>query len=81
MCLKCLISSLFSRMCRRAVCHFIKKRDYYVQRKGLKTFPNTPNQHRLGVQDCRASNQESSSWSAEAPAMHHRLLSLATTFA
>ena len=33
MCLKCLISSLFSRMCRRAVCHFIKKKEYTTHQR------------------------------------------------
>ena len=37
MCLKCLISSLFSRMCRKAVCHFIKKeRNKCTRGKGKK---------------------------------------------
>ena len=46
MCLKCLISSLFSRMCRRAVCHFIKKeRNKCTRGKGKKTqhTPRTQN--------------------------------------
>ena len=41
MCLKCLISSLFSRMCMRAVCHFIKKeRNKCTRGKGKKTQHN-----------------------------------------